>query len=57
MRVIEHTEARTGFYGSALHYIRAQEATGERWYGKNGGPGMCVTMHRAKSARVVGGAL
>jgi hypothetical protein len=50
-RVTSHTMARTGWYGSKISYIRAVDCDGARWYGKNGGTGMFITMRRAAVAK------
>ena len=51
-RVTEHGASnRAGFYGSSIHYIRARDVDGVMWFGKNGGPGMSITLTRAKVSR------
>lgn len=47
-RVTEHSATRTGWYGPDIHLIRATDANGARWYGRNGGNGMCIMLRRAK---------
>lgn len=48
MRVTYNGTARTGFYGSTIHYIRAVAPNGREYYGKNGGNGMCIKMKPRK---------
>lgn len=48
-RVTYEGKARTGFHDSEITYLRARDANGATWYGRNGGRGMCVTIKRAKN--------
>ena len=48
MRVTYNGTARTGFYGSTIHYIRAVAPNGREYYGKNGGNGMWIKMKPRK---------
>lgn len=48
MRVTRNISARTGFYNSKVHYIRAVSPNGREYYGKNGGNGMCIRMRPCK---------
>lgn len=50
-RVTEHGTSRAGFHGSTLHYWSAVDSAGNGWHGRNGGPGMHVTMTRRKGNR------
>lgn len=48
MKVTYNGTARTGFYGSTIHYIRAVAPNGREYYGKNGGNGMWIKMKPRK---------
>lgn len=48
MRVTYNGTARTGFYDSTIHYIRAVAPNGREYYGKNGGNGMWIKMKPRK---------
>lgn len=48
MRITYNGTARTGFYGSTIHYIRAVAPNGREYYGKNGGNGQYITMKPRK---------
>lgn len=44
-----HGVSRSGFHGSEVHDWRFRIGDAE-WYGRNGGPGMAITVRRAKHA-------
>jgi len=44
--VTRHTESRSGFHGSMIHYWTVRDVHGNYWHGRNGGPGMCVSLRR-----------
>lgn len=48
LTIVQTGKSRAGFYGSEIYYLQAVAPDGSRWYGKNGGPGMFVSMKRAK---------
>jgi len=43
-----HGVSRSGWHGSEVHSWRFRAADGSFWYGRNGGPGMVITVRRAK---------
>lgn len=44
-----HTTSRTGFNQSTIHHYNARDPrTGREWYGRNGGPGMAITLTARK---------
>lgn len=46
MLITQHGQSHNGFHGSTIHYWRATDDAGRRWYGRNGGNGMSVMMKR-----------
>lgn len=42
-RVISHGYSRAGAWGG-LHYWTVRTPDGRTWHGRNGGPGMCLTI-------------
>lgn len=48
MKITYNGTARTGFYSSTIHYIRAVAPNGREYYGKNGGNGMWIKMKPRK---------
>ena len=45
-KVTTERTIRAGF-GGRMTYVRAKDATGHEWYGRNAGRGMCLTLRRA----------
>jgi hypothetical protein len=43
-----HGVSRNGWHGSEVHSWRFRDCDGAEWYGRNGGPGMVITVRRAK---------
>lgn len=50
MRIVKHGSHRNGWHASEVHYWGALDADKRYWYGRNGGPGMYVTMKKAKAS-------
>ncbi|URG17469.1 hypothetical protein Mbo2_099 [Rhodococcus phage Mbo2] len=46
--IISHGIGRSGWAGSEIHSWRAISADGRAWYGRNGGPGMAITLRTVK---------
>lgn len=47
--VTSWTESKTGWAGSTIYAYRFLAPNGARFYGRNGGAGMVITVKRAKS--------
>lgn len=47
MRVTSSRDWRTGMHGARVYAISATAPDGSRWYGRNSGPGMVITLRRA----------
>jgi hypothetical protein len=43
-----HGVSRNGWHGSEIHSWRFRADDGSEWYGRNAGPGMCITVRKAK---------
>lgn len=44
-----HTTSRGGWRGSIIHIYRVRDPrTGREWYGRNAGPGTCITLTAVK---------
>jgi hypothetical protein len=43
-----HGVSRSGWHGSEVHSWRFRAEDGSEWYGRNGGPGMVISVRRAK---------
>jgi hypothetical protein len=48
-RVVRHTVSRNGWQGSQIHAWGFVDLAGAYWHGRNAGPGMVITVRRAKS--------
>ena len=47
-RITRTGVSRSGFNGSEIHSYRATDRDGRVWYGRNGGPGMTITLRPSK---------
>lgn len=46
--VVQHSSYRGGFYRSTIHCYRVHDVHGAYWHGRNGGPGMGITLRPCK---------
>lgn len=53
-RVTEHGHSARAGFGHGLHYWTVRDSDGATWHGRNGGPGMVVTVRRHRAPRRTG---